>query len=140
VLGARPAHKLVPLELRDDLAFVREDLLLGFEMRLAYENGKVAFDEDRPRPDSPPARNSGGGGDGVSIVQLLGTGALVLELLSTFTTVDTVSSRPLLVRREWIVGWIGRLIPRALPPAESPGGQRGLVSFAGQGTILIACS
>jgi hypothetical protein len=135
VLGARPAHKLVPIELVSDLAFVREDLLLGFEMRLAYENGKVSFDEDRALGESVSPRH---GGDGVSIVQLRGTGALILELFASFTTVETVPGRLLLVRREWIVGWIGRLVPRALPPAESPGGQRGLVSFSGEGTVLIA--
>jgi hypothetical protein len=46
----------------------------------------------------------------------------------------------LLARREWIVGWIGRLLPRVLKPADAPGGQRGLVAFSGEGTILLSSS
>jgi hypothetical protein len=43
----------------------------------------------------------------------------------------------LLVRREWIVAWIGRLVTRALPPGEAPSGQRGLIAFSGEGTVLV---
>jgi uncharacterized protein (AIM24 family) len=122
VLGARSTFKLLPLTLQDDLAFVREDLLLGFEQRLAYENGRLLIDE----------------GDSVPIVQLRGTGAIVLELLADFATVTTEPGRSLVVRRDWIVGWIGRLVPRAVPQSEAPGAQRGLVSFNGDGTVLVA--
>jgi Flp pilus assembly protein TadD len=122
VLGPRPAHHLVPLSLDDDLAFVREDLLLGFELSLAYENGRLSLDENDP----------------MGILQLRGTGSLVLELLAGFTTLDATVGRGVLVRREWIVGWIGRLIPRIVPPGEAPAGQRGLVGFRGEGTVLLA--
>jgi uncharacterized protein (AIM24 family) len=122
VLGPRPTHELVALMLDGDIAFVREDLLLGFELRLAYENGRVAVDD----------------GEALAIVQLKGTGTLVLELLAPFVTVDAAQGRPVMVRREWIVGWLGRLVPRALPGSEAPGGQRGLVTFNGEGTVLVA--
>jgi hypothetical protein len=122
VLGPRTTFKLLPLTLQDDLAFVREDLLLGFEQRLAYENGRLLVDD----------------GDAVPIVQLKGSGAIILELLADFATVTAEPGRPLTVRREWIVGWIGRLVPRALPQSEAPGAQRGLVSFNGEGTVLVA--
>ena len=123
VLGPRPMHQLVALALDNDLAFVREDLLLGFDQRLVYENGRLAIDDN----------------DGLAVVQLRGKGTLLLELLSGFVTIDaTPTSGALLVRREWLVGWIGRLVPRSLPASESPSAQRGLVSFGGDGTILIA--
>jgi uncharacterized protein (AIM24 family) len=122
VLGPRPGHHLIPLAVHDELAFVREDVLLGFELRLAYENGRLAIDDTEPLP----------------IVQLRGTGSLILELVAGFVTVDTTAGQPVLVRREWIVGWIGRIVPRALPTAEAPAGQRGLVSFNGEGTVLMA--
>ncbi len=122
VLGPRPAHHLVPLQLDDDLAFVREDLLLGFELTLAYENGRLSLDEADPMP----------------ILQLRGTGTIILELLAGFTTIDATAGSQVLVRRDWIVGWIGRLIPRVIPAGEAPAGQRGLVGFRGDGTVMLA--
>ena len=122
VLGPRPAHHLVPLQLEDDLAFVREDLLLGFELTLAYESGRLSLDEADPMP----------------ILQLRGTGTIVLELLAGFTTIDATAGSQVLVRRDWIVGWIGRLIPRVVPAGEAPAGQRGLVGFRGEGTVMLA--
>jgi hypothetical protein len=37
-----------------------------------------------------------------------------------------------------VLGWFGRLVPRALPASEAPCGQRGLVSFLGEGRVLVA--
>jgi uncharacterized protein (AIM24 family) len=130
VFGPRPGHELVLLTLEDDLAFVREDLLLGFELRLAYENGRIAFE---PGGEQPRAAT-----DGVAVVQLRGSGAVALELAGALASIPSSESQPLLVRREWIVGWRGRLVARALAPADSPSGQRGLVSFSGEGTLLIS--
>jgi uncharacterized protein (AIM24 family) len=129
VLGARAGHTLVPMALEEELAFLREDALLGFELRLAYENGRLALEA--------PGEGSRAPGEGVHIVQLRGSGAVVLELAGELASVPSTAGRPLLVRREWIVGWLGRLVPRPLPPAESLNGQRGLIAFSGEGTVLI---
>jgi len=48
------------------------------------------------------------------------------------------TERSLSVRREVILGWFGRLVPRAIASADAPCGQRGLVSFAGEGRVLLA--
>lgn len=146
VLGARNGHRLFPLELHDDVAFVREDLLLGFELTLAYENGRISHDEGEP----------------IAVVQLRGTGTLVLELLrgdgplaahaaygadggalphgwkEGFLAIECAAARTTVVKREWVIGWIGHLLPRPIPFAEAPAGQRGLVSFTGEGTVLVA--
>jgi hypothetical protein len=129
VLGTRQGRELVLLALDEDLAFVREDLLLGFELGLGYENGRVAFE--------PGADGGRSAAEGSPIVQLRGSGALVLELGGKMASLPSVAGRPLLVRREWVVGWLGRLVARALPPSESPSGQRGLVAFSGEGTVLV---
>jgi Tetratricopeptide repeat len=128
VLGAKPPRELAVLELDDDLAFVREDVLVGFEMRLGYENGRVGVDADHAgRPSS----------DGLPVVQLRGSGTVVLELTGKLVGTACVPGRPVLVRREWLLGWQGRLLPRALPAAESPNGQRGLIGFSGEGIVLL---
>jgi hypothetical protein len=129
LLGTRPGRRIVLLALTDELLFVREERLFGFELRLAYENGKVAFEH----PDERTRAST----EGVSAVQLRGTGAVALELGGPMASIASRPGPPLLVRREWIVGWVGRLVIRALPPAEAPGGQRGLVGFAGEGTVLV---
>jgi hypothetical protein len=132
VLGGRSGHSLLPLGMTDDLAFVREEFLLGFELALAYENGRLALD--------PPGEGQRPTGDGAHVVQLRGTGTLVLELPGELASVPCTPGKPLLVRREWIVGWLGRLVPRATPPAESPSGQRGLIGFSGDGVVLVCAS
>jgi hypothetical protein len=131
VLGPRTSHELATLALDDEIAFLREDALLGFELRLAYENGRLAVD---PAGEAP-SRN-----EGAHLVQLRGKGAIVLEVVASLARVPCTSGRSVLVRREWIVGWLGRLVPRALPPTEAPSGQRGLIAFSGDGTVLVSIS
>jgi uncharacterized protein (AIM24 family) len=130
VLGSRSSRQIALLSLDDQLAFVREDVLLGFELQLTYENGRVALE-----PEGGGARPSS---DSVPVVQLRGQGALALEVGGKLASLPSLAGRPLLVRREWVVGWLGRLVCRALPAGDSPNGQRGLVTFSGEGTVLVA--
>jgi uncharacterized protein (AIM24 family) len=137
VVGPRARHELALLGIEDHLAFVREESLLGFELSLAYENGRIALEAeaDAAWPDggrTPP--------EGAPVVQLRGTGAFVLELTAPLASIACTPERSLMVRREWIVGWLGRLMPRALSPAETPHGQRSLVSFSGDGTVLVCAT
>jgi len=131
VLGPRTSHELATLALDDEIAFLREDALLGFELRLTYENGRLAVDA----AGEATSRN-----EGVHLVQLRGKGAIVLEVVASLARVPCTSGRSVMVRREWIVGWLGRLVPRALPPSEAPSGQRGLIAFSGDGTVLVSIS
>jgi uncharacterized protein (AIM24 family) len=133
VVAPRAGHVIVPLVLTGELAFVREELLLGFELRLAYENGRMALE---PAGEGPRSAAQGDGASGV--VQLRGIGTALLELGGPLATVPCGPDRSVLVRREWVVGWLGRLVPRALAPGEAPGGQRGLIAFAGEGTVLVS--
>jgi uncharacterized protein (AIM24 family) len=137
ILGPRSRHELALLGIEDHLAFVREESLLGFELSLAYENGRIALEAeaDTAWPDgsrTPP--------EGTPVVQLRGTGSFVLELTAPLASIVCTPEHPLMVRREWIVGWLGRLMPRALSPAETPHGQRNLVSFSGDGTVLVCAT
>jgi Flp pilus assembly protein TadD len=125
VLGPRATQSLALVPLDDELAFVREDVLLGFDSTLTYENGRLALDATT---------------EGTPIVQLRGTGSFVADLARSLVRVPCVAGSPLLVRREWIVGWTGRLLPRALAPGESLSGQRGLIGFTGEGSVLVVCA
>ena len=124
VLGPRPGRTIASFYLDDDVFFIREDMLLGFDLSLAYENGRLAT----------------GDGELLAVVQLRGRGTVLVEALGDTLTLDVFPSHGVNVRREAIVGWFGRLVPRALPPNEAPCGQRGLVSFAGEGKVIVATS
>jgi hypothetical protein len=121
LLGPRAGHRLVPLKLSNEQVFLREDVVLGFELALAFENGRLPIPE----------------GDAVHVVQLRGTGTVVVELLDPWVSLDVAADRGVTVRKESLIGWTGRLVPRALPPNEAPSSQRGLVSLVGEGTVLV---
>jgi uncharacterized protein (AIM24 family) len=122
VLAPRAGRRLSSFVLDDEMCFVREPILLGFDAALAYENGRLATGE----------------GEFVVVVQLRGKGAVILEALGEIITLKVKPNRGMSVRREVVLGWFGRLVPRALAPSEAPCGQRGLVSFAGEGRVLVA--
>jgi uncharacterized protein (AIM24 family)/Flp pilus assembly protein TadD len=126
VLSPRPSHTVVPFAMAEEIVTVREEVLLGFELvGLTYENGKLAL----------------GDGESAHVVQLRGTGAVLIELLEHLQSIDIHEGRPILVRRECLVGWTGaKISPRALPPSEAPSGQRGLLSLAGDGTVFLTSS
>ncbi len=122
ILAARPGRRLHAYAIETEMCFAREDVLLGFGGGLAFENGKLT---------------TGDGGDFLPIVQLRGEGAILLEAIGDVLTLPVRSERSLSVRREAILGWFGRLVPRAVAPNDAPCGQRGLISFAGEGRVLI---
>ncbi len=122
VVGPRPGRVLSSFLLEDETAFVREDVLLGFDGRLAYENGRIG----------------GSDGEALAMVQLRGTGGVLLEALGEVIGLEVVERKGLLVRRDAVVAWFGRLVPRAVPSNEAPAGQRGLLAFAGDGSVLFA--
>lgn len=129
VLGPRAGHRLALVQVEEGLAFVREEYLLGFELSLGYENGRIALD-----PPGDPGRP---GPEGTPVVQLRGSGTAVLELAGALASVQSAAGRPVVARREVVVGWRGRLMVHSLSPGEAPGGQRGLLRFAGEGTVLL---
>jgi Tfp pilus assembly protein PilF/uncharacterized protein (AIM24 family) len=122
VLSARPGRKLASFSTDGEMCFAREDVLLGFGGGLSFENGRLTTGE----------------GDWVPVVQLRGDGSVLLEAIGEILTLAVRPDRSLSVRREVILGWFGRLVPRALSPSDAPCGQRGLVSFAGEGRVLVA--
>jgi hypothetical protein len=125
-LAPRPGHALTVMDAGEALAFAREDLLVGFEMSLLYENGRVEL--------------GAAAGEMVPVVQLRGAGSFVLEVpgdLARLFVLRAATGTPLLIRRDWVVAWFGRLVPRVLPSTEAPGGHRGLIGFSGDGTVLV---
>ncbi|MCC6216913.1 MAG: tetratricopeptide repeat protein [Polyangiaceae bacterium] len=121
LLGARPGCDPTVVELTDDFLYVRESALLAFDGRLRHEHGRV--------PD--------GEGDHVAVVQLSGRGAVVVEHERPVRSLRTTAERPLLARGADVLGWMGRLVPRAASPEEAPLGTRGFLAFSGDGALLV---
>ncbi len=123
VLGARPGRALHPWAAQgDELLFVREDFLLAFDLVLSHETGRLARGDDEP----------------LWLVQLRGLGVLVLDLPEPPRALDVTASRSVTLRFGALVGWSGRLVPRALSPGEAPAAQHGLVTLSGEGTVLVS--
>jgi hypothetical protein len=120
-IAPKAGHVLVRYQLDRDAWFFREDLISGFDLALTFENGRL----------------SSGDGELVPMVQLRGAGTVLVEVPRAAVALDVRSGQGLSVRREAILGWHGRIVPRGLPAHEAPCSQRGLVAFAGDGQVLI---
>jgi tetratricopeptide (TPR) repeat protein len=122
MLAPRTSQRVLAFTLHDEIVFFREEALLGFDLSLHYENGRLGL---------------GGSGDAAPLVQFKGDGTLLLELSTDLLALE-VKSGGLTVRKEVVIGWVGRLLPSALSAQEAPAGQRGLIGFSGEGTVLVA--
>jgi uncharacterized protein (AIM24 family) len=121
VLGPAVGQKLVPIALEEDALYLREDALTGFESGLSWENGRLPV----------------GDGDALPMVQLRGPGTVVASLPENVAAVEVIEGHSTAVRAASVLGWVGRVVPRALLASEAPGGVRGFVAFAGEGMVLL---
>jgi uncharacterized protein (AIM24 family) len=121
-LACRQDFRLISLRLEDEVIYLREDSVIGFEGGLSYENGRLAVAE----------------GDPISLLQVRGRGIVIFEARHSFASVDVTADRTAILAREAIVGWTGRLLPRELGGEEAPAGSRGLVSFVGEGLVFVS--
>ncbi len=121
ILGPAPGQKLRALSLDEDALYLREDALVGFEPGVTHENGRLAV----------------GDGDALPMVQLRGPGAVIASFPEQLAAIEVSEGKGSAVRAISVMGWVGRVVPRALLPSEAPGGARGFVAFAGEGMVLV---
>jgi len=120
VLTPPADHELVPILLDEEPIYLREDMVGGFEATASYENGRM------------PAGN-----EAVGMVQLRGPGLCVARFRSPFFALDVKETAGAALHAPSVLGWMGRVIPRALPPSEAPAGAPSFVVFSGEGTVLL---
>jgi uncharacterized protein (AIM24 family) len=121
VLCSGPGRDLLALDLCGDSMFVREELLVGLDACLTYDNGRLSTAD----------------ADGVPMVHLRGRGAVVLEIPASFCTLEVALKSKALARSEAVLGWTGRLVSQALAASELPSGLRGCVAFSGEGGLWL---
>jgi uncharacterized protein (AIM24 family) len=121
VLGTATGQRLHAIQLDDETIYLREDALVGLDLSITYENGRLPS----------------GDGEAISMVQLRGYGVVVASLPERATAIETTEVRSTAVRAITVLGWTGRLVPRALLSTESPAGVRGFIAFAGEGMVMV---
>ncbi len=107
------------LDLAEDILYLRESELFAFDLGLHWESGRI------------PGRS----GDPVRVVQVRGTGRLVLHSKHEIYTLKTEADTSLFVDARALCGWIGRVVPRFVVADGQP---TNLIDCAGEGVLILA--
>lgn len=99
----------------DDGAYIREELVFGFEESVSFENGRLT--------DSNLF---------IDLAHLKGNGRVLLELEGTLRSMQIPDGAPMMVPVDRLVGWFGRVTPRLVAF-----GGRGAIELTGQGYALL---
>jgi len=120
LIAAPVGGQFTAVSLDDDIFYLREDLVFAFEPALRWENGHV-----------PGSRNR------VPIVQFRGNGAIAFRTERPLLAVKLAQERVLYVDATALAGWIGRVVPRAVTPADSGPASELFVECTGEGVVLV---
>jgi thioredoxin-like negative regulator of GroEL len=119
---AREGRHFTALELGDEPAYFREEILYAFEESIVFENGRV------------PSK----GGQDLHLVHLRGRGRLLLVTVSVPQSVEVMRGEALRIPMDQLVGWHGPLIqPRLVPIVEEAPEMGVALELAGEGRALI---
>jgi uncharacterized protein (AIM24 family) len=119
---AREGRIFTALELGDEPAYFREEILYAFEESIVFENGRV------------PSKS----GHDLHLVHLRGRGKLLLVTVGAPQSVEVLRGEPLRIPMEQLVGWHGPLIqPRLVPIVEEAPEIGVALELAGEGRALI---
>ena len=121
ILAPTAGFELAALAIDEDPLYLREDVITGFEVSVAYENGRLPV----------------GDGEAIAMVQLRGPGTVVASFPEKVVSIEVSDARSTAIRASAVLGWVGRVVPRALLSSEAPAGARGFVAFSGEGLVLI---
>jgi len=118
-------HTFLPVDLADEPAYFREEVVFAFEEPVMFENGRL---NAQAMPD-------------LDLVHLRGKGQVLLQLQGPLRSIQVAADRPVTLPLNYLVGWYGNLAPRLVPLGiESPGKapSRAGVELSGEGFALFA--
>lgn len=121
VLQPQGGRRLLPLAMDADVAFLREELVIGFDHALLYDLGRVRLS----------------GEDMLSLVRFRGDGVVVLELAQSFLAFDVRGEQRVTLRSDTLVGWVGLLFPEPAEAWFQGAPATDFVTFSGEGTVLF---
>jgi uncharacterized protein (AIM24 family) len=99
----------------DDGAYLREELVFAFEEPISFENGKLSSE-----------------GQSLELAHLKGNGRVLLQLDGSLRAMPIPPGAPLVVPLQRVVGWFGRVTPRLMGF-----GGRGAIELTGEGYALL---
>lgn len=99
----------------DDGAYLREELVFAFEEAISFENGKLTAE-----------------GQTLELAHLKGNGRILLQLNGSLRTMPIPVGAPMVVPLHRVVGWFGRVTPRLMGF-----GGRGAIELTGEGYALL---
>ncbi len=120
-LTPKPGTHLFVLELDSEPLHLLERQVVAFEAAVDYQLSAL----DPVREEAP------------TVLRLSGAGAIVGFSSRAIRSIEVRRDRPLYCRTDDVVGWLGRLVPRLASSLEAPAGVDGLVSFNGEGRVLV---
>jgi uncharacterized protein (AIM24 family) len=119
---SREGRSFTALELGDDPAYFREEVLFAFEESILFENGRV------------PSKT----GADLHLVHLRGRGKLLLVTSGVPKAVEVRKGEPLRIPMDQLIGWHGPSIqPRLVPIVEEAPEMGVALELAGEGRALI---
>ncbi|MFL5309976.1 MAG: tetratricopeptide repeat protein [Myxococcales bacterium] len=119
---SREGRVFTALELGDEPAYFREEVLFAFEESIVFENGRV------------PSKT----GHDLHLVHLRGRGKLLLVTVGEPKAVELTRGEPLRIPMDQLVGWHGPLIqPRVVPIVEEAPELGVALELAGEGSALV---
>jgi uncharacterized protein (AIM24 family) len=119
---SREGRHFTALELGDEPAYFREEILFAFQESIVFENGRV------------PSRT----GSDLHLVHLRGRGKLLLVTAGTPKAVEIIKGEPMRIPMDQLVGWHGPLIqPRLVPIVEEAPELGVALELAGEGRALL---
>ncbi len=106
--------------LDDDILYLREEKVFAFSDTLRWENGNI-----------PGLRGK------LPVVQFRGDGAVAFRTARTVTPIKLPAAGTMFVDATALVGWIGRVVPRAVMPAAGGPMSVVCVECTGEGVVLV---
>lgn len=111
------------VDLGDESAYFREEVLFAFEEALSFENGRVAIRD----------------GLELELVHLRGKGRALVVLSGPLRSIEVRMDQPVTVPLTCLVGWQGNLSPRmsSMPLASAGLAPADAVELSGEGFVLF---
>jgi Flp pilus assembly protein TadD/uncharacterized protein (AIM24 family) len=119
---SRENRVFTALELGDEPAYFREEVLFAFEESIVFENGRV------------PSKS----GHDQHLVHVRGRGKLLLVTVGAPKAVELTRGEPLRIPMDQLVGWHGPLIqPRVVPIVDEAPELGVALELSGEGSALV---
>ncbi len=119
---SREGRVFTALELGDEPAYFREEILFAFEESILFENGRV------------PSKS----GTDLHLVHLRGRGRILVVTSGTPKAVEVHKGEPLRIPMDQLIGWHGPLIQPRLAAIVEEAPEMGVaLELAGEGRALI---